>query len=68
MGVLLKHFATLLNTLDSENCQKYQNNENNKTVTTEKSEDSVVTINEIDGFTKVGFCIKVDYKLILWPS
>ena len=45
-----------------------QNNGGNKTVTTEVSEDSVVTNNEIDGFTKVGFCIKVDYELILWPS
>ena len=67
-GVLLKHFVALLNTLDSENCPKYQNNGGNKTVTTEVSEDSVVTNNEIDGFTKVGFCIKVDYELILWPS
>ena len=33
---------------------KDQNSESNKTVNTELSEDSLVTDNENDGFTKVG--------------
>ena len=49
---------SLLNTLDSENWHKDQISEGNKTVTTKVSEDSVVTDNEIYGFTKVGLLRK----------
>ena len=43
-----ENFINLLNTLDSENWQKDQNSNGNKTVNTEVSEDSVATDNEIN--------------------
>lgn len=47
LGVSLfnKNFESLLNTLDTENWQKEQNSEGNRTINTEVSEDSVPTGN-----------------------
>ena len=57
-----ENFVSLLNTLDSENRHKDQNSEGKKTVNTEVSEDSVVTDNEIDGFTNIGLLRKKHIK------
>ena len=54
MSLFNETFVNLFNTVDLENSHKHQNNEGNKTVSTDGSEDSVATYNEIDDFTKVG--------------
>ena len=53
-----KHFVSPWNNVDSENWHKDQNREDKKLTTIAVSEDSVATDNEIDGFTKVGLCVK----------
>ena len=62
LGLFNENFVSLLNTLDSENRQKDQNSEGNKTVATEVPEDSVAADNEIDAFTKVGLLRKKHTK------
>ena len=62
MPLFNENFVKLLNTLDSENWHKNQNSEDNKTVNTEISEDSVGKDNEIDGFTKLGLLRKKHIK------
>ena len=63
-GVILfnEKFVNLLNTLGSENWHNAQNSVGNKTLNTEVSEDSVTTINKIDGFIKVGLLLKTHLK------
>ena len=57
-----ENFASLLNTLDSENWHKHQNSEGDEAVNTKVSEDSVTTDNVTDCFTKVGVLHKKHLK------